>query len=54
MNNTKRLRGLMAVLIGLFLVACSGGGGAAPPAVTPPPIGNSNWDSMIWNQDNWV
>lgn len=38
------------LLLGLsFLSACGGGGGDAPP----PQQGSSEWDSMVWDQDNW-
>ena len=31
----------------LNLSACGGGGGA------PPPESSSDWDTMVWDQDNW-
>jgi len=36
----------------LFITACGGGGGGGGGA-TPPPTGSSDWDSMVWDQDNW-
>ena len=45
-------RGLSRVFI-LFVLAmlagCGGGGGGAPP----PSTGSSNWDALVWDQDNW-
>lgn len=31
----------------LLLTGCGGDGTA------PAPEGNSNWDQMVWDQDNW-
>lgn len=31
------------------LSACGGGGGDAPP----PQQGSSDWDTMVWDQDDW-
>jgi hypothetical protein len=56
MNNEKiiktlRLTLLVAVvLFGLVTILGKGGGGEAPPE---PPGGSSNWDTMVWDQDNW-
>ncbi len=33
-----------------ILSACGGGGGGDAPQQ---PTGSSNWDSMVWDQDNW-
>ena len=51
MFRVNRLRVLMVVLFSLWLTACGGGGGGA---AAPPPAGSSNWDALIWDQDNWV
>ena len=42
---------VMLALIGLTACGGGGGGGATP---THPPTGSSNWDSLIWDQGNWV
>ena len=42
---------LALVLLVLTLSAC--GGGDSSPAPQSPPLGNSNWDSLVWDQDNW-
>jgi hypothetical protein len=56
MNNEKiiktlRLTLLVAVvLFGLVTILGKGGGGEAPPS---PPDESSNWDTMVWDQDDW-
>jgi hypothetical protein len=48
---TFRLTLLVAIaLFGLVTILGKGGGGEAPPE---PPGGSSNWDTMVWDQDNW-
>jgi hypothetical protein len=44
---------ISAVVLMLGLTGCGGGGGGggAPP---PAPSGSSNWDTMVWDQDNWL
>lgn len=40
------------LLLMLFLSACGGkGGNNTNPS---PPANSSNWDEMIWDQDNWA
>lgn len=47
MYKTK-LKGLLgALVLALLLVAC--GGGDNPPS----PTDSSNWDEMVWDQDQW-
>lgn len=49
MKNNKFLNlRWLALCAALLLTAC--GGGNNPP----PPAGNSNWDQMVWDQDNWA
>jgi len=47
----------IAVLVVLSLIAlagCSGGGGGGGGSgAAPPPAGSSNWDALVWDQDNW-
>jgi len=46
---------IMLSLCLILLVSC-GGGGASNSARTnqpPAPTASSNWDSMVWDQDNW-
>lgn len=38
------------VIITLLLLSGCGGGGSG----TPPPEGSSNWDEMIWDNDDWA
>lgn len=49
--------GCLIVLL-LTLVACSGGGGGGDSGgasdTGPAPAGSSNWDQLIWDQDNWA
>lgn len=49
----KLCRMLLAGILISMLSACGGGGSSSAP---PPPGGNtpsSNWDELIWGQDNW-
>ena len=41
------IRLIFAFALAATLTACGGGGGGG----TPP--GNSNWDSLTWDTDNW-
>ena len=48
---TLRLISLVAVILfALVTILGKGGGGEAPPS---PPDESSNWDTMVWDQDNW-
>ncbi len=53
----KRISYLIFIpLFCILLFAC--GGGDAPPAddgATAPPANNTNtnWDQLVWDQDNW-
>lgn len=33
----------------MALTACGGGGGSNPG----PPANNSNWDTLVWDQNQW-
>lgn len=47
------MRILILATVLALLTACgssSGGGGGTPP----PPAGGSNWDEMVWDQDDWA
>jgi len=46
---------LMSVVIisVVMLASCGGGGGGGATTPTPTPSGSSNWDEMVWGQDNW-
>ena len=46
------IKSLMVFLLSLFVLAACGGGGDDPPPQQPPQ-GSSNWDTMVWDQDNW-
>lgn len=53
--NRRKLTGFLTVLsLALLLSACSGGGGGDSGGDEPPPGGSSEWDTMIWDQDNWA
>ena len=45
----KLLKVLLAFSLLALLGACGGGGGGA----APPAGGSSDWDQMVWDQDNW-
>ncbi len=46
MHKRKRIGIWFALLLSLLLSACGGGGGGNS--------GSSNWDSMVWDQDDWA
>ena len=52
MKNTKINRLAFIIIIG-FLASCGGGGDSEPEPPPPPPVGSSDWDSMVWDQDDW-
>ncbi len=37
----------------VLLSACGGGSGGDGGGGTPPATGNSNWDQMVWDRDDW-
>ncbi len=39
------------LIFSLLLVACGGGGGDSDRSSSP--TGSSDWDRMVWDQDNW-
>ena len=46
------IKALTILLLSVSVLAACGGGGS--DGGTPqPPTGSSNWDSMVWDQDNW-
>ena len=50
----NKLKTAVLLFLGLMALAgCSGGGGGGGGA-SAPPTGNSNWDALVWDQDNWV
>jgi len=52
MKTISKVVVLLAVLAGL--AACGGGGGGDSNSnPNPPPSGTTNWDQMVWDQDNW-
>ena len=40
---------VLALLASVLLTACGGGGGGNPP----PTNVNTDWDQLVWDQDNW-
>lgn len=47
-----------AVLFGAVFIGLSacGGGGSSPPARNPPPeppVNRTQWDTLVWDTDNW-
>jgi len=40
------------VAIFMSIVTSCGGGGSSPP-VDPIVPANTDWDSIVWDQDNW-
>jgi hypothetical protein len=54
MKNTKLNKLAFILTIIGFLSSCGGGGGGPDPE-PPPPVdtSSSDWDSMVWDQDDW-
>jgi hypothetical protein len=50
MSTLIKFRAILALLL-LALSACGGGGGSGSGDDTP--AANTDWDSLIWNEDNW-
>jgi len=48
----KRTVGVLLLLsiVLLFLTACGGGGGSGGST----PTGSQDWDTMVWDNDNWA
>jgi len=44
------LRLVFAFALAVSLSACGGGGGGGGGGGT---TGSSNWDELVWDQDNW-
>lgn len=56
MNWSKRVMGILVLIVFLGLLAgCSGGGGGGSGIKTAPPspAAGSNWDQMVWDQGLW-
>lgn len=52
-RSTRRVTGVFRLLLAVLLLAgCSGGGGGGGGGNNSP-SGSSNWDEMVWDQDNW-
>lgn len=45
--------GIKALIL-IALVTLAGCGGSSGGGTPPPPAGSSNWDEMVWDQDNWT
>lgn len=43
----------LTILLLSFSVLAACGGGGDDPVPQQPPQGSSNWDTMVWDQDNW-
>ena len=53
MKQQNKTRALLALPLVLALLAsCGGGSDDAPPPGTGE--GNSNWDQITWDQDDWA
>ncbi len=52
---SKRVRQWVILGLGLFMLAAcgGGGGGGGGGSTTTTPTAESQWDQMIWDQDNW-
>ena len=48
-SHQKQLIASLTLIAALLLSACGGGGGDSTT-----PTNNSNWDSLVWDQDNWA
>ena len=43
------LLGVLTAFLVLGVISCGGGGGGGQP-----PAGSSNWDTMVWDKDDWA
>ena len=51
MTNKRSLTVVSILFVLATLAGCGGGGGGG--STPPPPTGSSNWDALVWDQDNW-
>ena len=54
MHTLKRI--VILILFGIAISACGGGGGGGGgggDGSSNPPASSDNWDSLVWDQDNW-
>ncbi|MEM7206239.1 MAG: hypothetical protein AAF434_00310 [Pseudomonadota bacterium] len=55
MNLIKQGKLLLAIaLLSAGMVACGGGGGGSSSGSSSGGSSDSNWDSMVWDNDNWA
>ena len=52
MKKTILITWLGVLLTAAVLTGCGGGGGGGT-GTTPAPSGSSDWDTLVWDQDNW-
>jgi len=50
----RNLRTAFVVFLGLLTLAACGGGGGGGGSPPPPASTSSNWDQLVWYQDNWL
>jgi len=49
----KKLNKLAFFLIIISFIASCGGGGGGGGGTDPVDTSSSDWDSMVWDQDDW-
>ena len=52
-NKHRNLSKLTFIFIIISLLSSCGGGGTDPEPPPPVDTSSSDWDSMVWDQDNW-
>ncbi len=53
MSRLVSVRVFLLMAIATLIAGCGGSGGGDNTPSTPPATGSSNWDTMVWDQDNW-
>ncbi len=49
-----RLALVCVIVVGVLSILATGWGGGSSGITTAPPAGSSNWDELIWGQDQWA
>ncbi len=53
MSRAGIIKIVLSLTLAVLATACGGGGGGGGGSNSAP-AGSSNWDTMVWDQDNWA
>ncbi len=45
---------VIPIVMGMLITACGSGGGGGGNNNSSTPSGSSDWDTMVWDQDDWA